>query len=55
MNELGDVVAGLAAGRRSEEEITLFESQGTGLWDVALAEVVYRKARERGVGTTVDV
>ena len=55
MNELGDVVAGLAAGRRSEEEITLFESQGVGLWDLALAEVAYRKARERGVGTTVDV
>ena len=55
MSELGDVVAGLAAGRRSEKEIALFESQGVGLWDLALAEVVYRKARERGVGTAVDV
>ena len=48
--ELGDVVAGHALGRASDEEITLFESQGIGLWDVALAGAVYRKAREEGRG-----
>ena len=55
MDELANVVAGGAAGRRSKEEITLFESQGVGLWDLALAHATYRKAREQGVGTTVEV
>ncbi len=55
MVELAEVVAGLTVGRTSEQEITLFESHGVGLWDLALAEVVYRKARERGIGTDVDL
>jgi len=49
--ELGEVVAGNYPGRTSEQEITLFESQGIGLWDIALAELVYRRAREAGRGT----
>lgn len=51
--ELGEVVAGRAATRSSEEEITLFESQGIGLWDVALAGAVYRKAKEEGRGVSL--
>ena len=50
---LADVVAGLLPGRRTSEDITLFESQGIALWDVALAAVVYERARERGVGQEV--
>jgi ornithine cyclodeaminase/alanine dehydrogenase-like protein (mu-crystallin family) len=48
--ELGYVVAGLMPGRRSDDEITLFESQGIALEDVAAARVVYERARERGIG-----
>ena len=55
MDELGDVVAGMVTGRRSNDEITLFESQGVGLWDLALAEVVYQRASERGMGTEVEL
>ncbi|MBI4329048.1 MAG: ornithine cyclodeaminase family protein [Chloroflexi bacterium] len=53
--ELGDVVAGTAAGRRSPQEITLFESHGVGLWDVALAGLVYRRAKEEKVGQEVSL
>ncbi|HZT07269.1 MAG TPA: ornithine cyclodeaminase family protein [Chloroflexota bacterium] len=48
--ELGPIVAGLMPGRRSDDEITLFESQGIALEDVAAAAIVYERARERGVG-----
>jgi ornithine cyclodeaminase/alanine dehydrogenase-like protein (mu-crystallin family) len=49
--ELAPIVAGLMPGRQSEEEITLFESQGIGLEDVAAAALVYERARARGIGT----
>ena len=42
--DLGRVVAGKAAGRRSDEEITIFDSTGMALQDVAAAIAVYRKA-----------
>lgn len=48
--ELADIVAGYRPGRRSREGITLFESQGLALEDVAAAMVAYERARERGLG-----
>ncbi len=49
--ELAHIVAGLIPGRRSDDEITLFESQGIALEDVAAAALVYERAIERGLGT----
>jgi alanine dehydrogenase len=49
--ELGDVVAGTAPGRQSDEEVTLFDSTGLAIQDVAAAHVVYERAREQGIGT----
>jgi alanine dehydrogenase len=48
--ELHEVVGGKTAGRQSDTEITLFESQGIGIEDVAASAYVLRKARERGIG-----
>lgn len=42
--ELGDLAAGLRPGRTSEDEITVFDSTGTGLQDVAAAIAVYQAA-----------
>ena len=53
--ELGDVVIGSAPARTSEADITLFESVGVGLQDLATAEFVIARARERGVGVDVDL
>lgn len=50
VEELGRVVCGRAPGRTSADQITLFESHGLGLWDVAAASAVYRRAREEGAG-----
>jgi alanine dehydrogenase len=51
--ELGDVVAGRRPGRRRDDEITIFDSSGTALQDVAAAIAVYENARARGRGTEV--
>ncbi|WP_256545061.1 ornithine cyclodeaminase family protein [Halobellus inordinatus] len=52
--ELGDVVAGNAPGRESDEEITVFDSGGTGIETVAGAYLLYEKATEAGLGETID-
>jgi ornithine cyclodeaminase len=52
---LGDVLAGRHPGRRSADEITLFDGTGVGLQDLAVAAVAMRRARERGLGTEVEV
>jgi ornithine cyclodeaminase/alanine dehydrogenase-like protein (mu-crystallin family) len=53
--ELGDIITGKKPGRTSDQEITLFKSQGIAIQDVATAQLVYRKAKERGIGTEVDL
>ena len=50
----GDVVAGTAEGRTSRDEITIFDSGGTGIETVAGAYLLYEKAREAGLGQTID-
>ncbi|WP_380674580.1 ornithine cyclodeaminase family protein [Salinigranum sp. GCM10025319] len=52
--ELGEVVAGVAEGRTTDEEITVFDSGGTGIETVAAAFLLYERARDRGLGTEVD-
>ena len=52
--ELGDVVAGKADGRTSDDEITVFDSGGTGIETVAAAHLLYEKALEQDLGTTLD-
>ena len=48
--ELQDVVAGRVVGRPSATSITLFESMGVALEDIAAAQLVYKKAIEQGIG-----
>ena len=48
--QLQDVVAGRVPGRLSQDGVTLFESMGVALEDIAAADLVYRKAKEQGIG-----
>lgn len=48
--ELSDIVSGRVAGRDSEEEITVFESHGLGVHDIAVAAYVLRRAQQVGLG-----
>jgi len=52
--ELGEIVAGRKPGRTSEDEITVFDSTGTALQDVAAAAIVYERARTAGAGQLID-
>ncbi|RQG89937.1 ornithine cyclodeaminase family protein [Natrarchaeobius halalkaliphilus] len=51
--ELGEIVAGNARGRTSDDEITVFDSGGTGIETVAAAYMLYEKARAEGIGTEI--
>ncbi|HEV8572475.1 MAG TPA: ornithine cyclodeaminase family protein [Actinomycetota bacterium] len=53
--ELGEVLIGTAPGRSSSEEITLFESAGLAIEDLASAHHLYEKAKEKGIGTRVEL
>jgi len=53
--ELGELVLGRKPSRESGEEITLFKSVGLAIQDVATAKLVYDKAVEAGIGTTVEL
>ena len=53
--ELGEIVAGRKPGRTSPSEITIFDSTGTALQDVAAAVKVYENAVARGVGLRVEL
>lgn len=52
--ELGDVVDGDAEGRSGNDDITLFDSGGTGIETVAGATLLYERAKEEGMGQTVS-
>ncbi|KLN36141.1 hypothetical protein FB00_03845 [Cellulosimicrobium funkei] len=53
--ELGDVVTGRATGRRAPDEVTLFDSVGLGLLDVAIGRLLVDAARPTGRGRSVDL
>ena len=52
---LGQVIAGLRPGRRSQDEVIIFDSTGTALQDVAAAALVYERALRDGVGRSVAI
>jgi alanine dehydrogenase len=52
---LGEVVAGRRPGRRSEAEVTIFDSTGTALQDVAAAAMAWERAVAAGAGLPVAV
>jgi ornithine cyclodeaminase/alanine dehydrogenase-like protein (mu-crystallin family) len=55
VTELGRIIAGRDRGRTSEDDITLFKSNGIALEDISTALRVYNLARERGIGERVEL
>lgn len=53
--DLGELVIGTKPGRENDEEITLFKSCGLAIQDISAAVAVYAAAKEKGVGTEVDL
>jgi len=53
--ELGDILTGRHAGRTAAEQITVFESQGMAIQDLAVALRVVAAARARGLGVELPL
>ncbi len=53
--ELGEVIGGRHAGRSDAGQITLFESQGMAIQDLALALRVVRAAEQQGIGREIPL
>lgn len=53
--EIGEIVTGKKPGRTSDDEITIFDSTGLAIQDIATDWKVYLKAREIGRGTEVEL
>lgn len=52
---LGDVLAGRRPGRICDSAITVFDSSGLALQDVAVAQAIYHAATARGLGQELSV
>jgi alanine dehydrogenase len=53
--DLGEIVTGGKPGRTSPEEITIFDSTGLAVQDIATDWVVYKKAKKMGKGREVEL
>jgi ornithine cyclodeaminase len=53
--ELGEIVAGVRPGRGDARQITLYKSVGVAVEDAAAAALVLRLARERHIGSEVEI
>jgi len=55
LTEIGDVLAGKTPGRRSADDITLYESHGMGIQDLYVGAKVLELARARGIATELPM
>ncbi len=53
--DLGELAAGLKPGRQSDSERTLAINLGLAMDDMAVAPEIYRRAREKGIGTRLSL
>jgi ornithine cyclodeaminase len=53
--EIGEVLGGAVAGRRSGAEVTIYKSLGIAAQDLASATLVFRRAVELGIGTVAPI
>ena len=54
LGEVGEIFLGRIPGRESRDEITVFESLGVAVEDLAAAHAIHRRAVERGAGTWLE-
>ena len=52
--EIGEVIAGILRGRTKRDEITIFDSTGLAIQDVAVGRLVYKKALKKGLGRRLE-
>ena len=52
---LGEIITGSKPGRHDAQEVTVFDSTGLAIEDIATAWLVYQQAKERGGFLSVDI
>ena len=52
---LGELVTGKKNGRMDDRQITIFDSTGVAIEDIAVAYLLYKNAREKGIGLNVNL
>ena len=53
--ELGEICAGVAAGRTGADDVTIFKSLGLAVEDVVAAHLVFERAKASGAGAAIAV
>ena len=53
--ELGEIIVGKKPGRLSDDEITIFDSTGLAIQDLATATLVYKKAKASNLGFEIEL
>jgi ornithine cyclodeaminase len=53
--EIGEVIAGTRPGRTAPDQVTLFESQGMAIQDLAIAAHLLKIASDRGLGAPLEL
>ena len=53
--EIGQILIGEKKGRETNEEITLFDATGLAVQDIAAANIVFKQAKEKGIGHVVSL
>ncbi len=52
---LGEIIAGVKSGRESDDEVTIFDSTGLAIQDIAVAKVVYERAVVENIGLKLEL
>lgn len=55
VGEVGQILLGNLEGRKTAQEITMFETVGIAVEDLAAAYLIYEKAKEEGIGVEVQL
>lgn len=53
--ELGEILLGNTKGRETEEEITVFKSVGSAVFDIVTAYKIYQKAISAKIGNNIEI
>jgi len=53
--EIGEIAAGKIPARESDDEITFFKSVGLAVQDIAVGELIRRRAEELGLGKDLEI
>jgi len=53
--EIGDVISGLAQGRISDDDITIYDTTGIALQDLITSKLAIDLAKQKGLGVEVDL